>query len=642
LNVFENNSDVSSTAQSISTQTLPVALNEAILGTGVDANGLIVLTNNTGDVIRDVRVLIDGKDHNYFGINLPQGNKVTFKLDSLSVPCSSGQDKIIKTVTIIYTTRTGLEKTQKMENISLQCAQTPSPVATINPIQENQQGESTTLDTQGPVISIESPGDEETFNIGDDIQFEYLASDQSGVQDCNLIINGNSEDYSYTIDGENLNYFVYPTSELSANDYTISIFCRDNQNNSSSATQRTFTLINPVLTSLSNPNFETGDLSGWTVEDNSGPSFTMHGHNVDGGSTPAEGDYSIGSFSGSDLHTGEIYSEVFVIPEEYVYMTFYYSGGFPAGYNHCETTPDTHFGWDNECDGSIDVEFEPEEEYNADIWRQGSINIIDYAGTSGCVRAIDNDTEGCGWIGFDDIEFTTVPPVHQLRNGLIGYWTMDETTSDMTDHSANNTVATKGSLVVVGESGKMGNGYQFNNSTNGSTNAIILPNDLINLEDTRSISFWFKSSNIDASNSHPGRGLYYLGQTGFDGSQMFVLSKASPCAASDGYINFYSRRIGGANVCTGQIAYTNGEWMHVVITSGSTTTKIYINGQLKVTGTQSFINTTNTSHTFGLDPRHGRSALYESFDELAMWNRVISAEEVSAIYRSGNGLSLDH
>ena len=38
------------------------------------------------------------KDHNYYELNLAQGNKVTFKLDALRVPCPVGQTSIIKTM----------------------------------------------------------------------------------------------------------------------------------------------------------------------------------------------------------------------------------------------------------------------------------------------------------------------------------------------------------------------------------------------------------------------------------------------------------------------------------------------------------------------------------------------------------------
>jgi hypothetical protein len=141
LGIFENNSDVTSTAQNIQTQTLPVALNEAIIGNGNDANGLIVLTNNTGDIIKNVRITIDEKDHNYYDIALSQGNKVTFKLNSLHTPCLEGQEKISKTITLTYTTRAGLEKKQTIENVTLQCAQTSEPISTTNPKEERQPGQ---------------------------------------------------------------------------------------------------------------------------------------------------------------------------------------------------------------------------------------------------------------------------------------------------------------------------------------------------------------------------------------------------------------------------------------------------------------------------------------------------------------------
>jgi hypothetical protein len=151
LGVLENNSDVGGTAQQVSNQLSTVALNDAVLGTGTDANGLIVLTNNTGELIKNVRISIDGKDHNYFGINIPHGNKTTFQLNTLEIPCPYGQDKIIKTITIKYTTKNNLEKTQTIENTTLQCTPTTNPTPTTTPTTEKQQNDGL---TQSPGLEI--------------------------------------------------------------------------------------------------------------------------------------------------------------------------------------------------------------------------------------------------------------------------------------------------------------------------------------------------------------------------------------------------------------------------------------------------------------------------------------------------------
>ena len=235
LGIFENNSDVTSTAQSIQTQTLPIALNEVVIGTGFDANGLIVLTNNTGETIKDIRIRIDGKDHNYFNIALSQGNKLTFKLNYLDLPCTIGQEKIIKTITIIYTTKAGLEKIQPVKNISLQCNPNQNPQTTTNPTNERQQGDTTPqgpTDTQGPIIELIYPDGEE-FQLGDgQIYFDYNVSDSSGVMDCNLLIDGSSYAYSNEISENNHNYFNYYFSEeADLKEYQATISCKDTLGN---------------------------------------------------------------------------------------------------------------------------------------------------------------------------------------------------------------------------------------------------------------------------------------------------------------------------------------------------------------------------------------------------------------------------
>jgi prepilin-type N-terminal cleavage/methylation domain-containing protein len=257
-----------------------------------------------------------------------------------------------------------------------------------------------------------------------------------------------------------------------------------------------------------------------------------------------------------------------------------------------------------------------------------------------CSDGIDNDGDGDIDCDDSDCSSTNVCIVAALREGLVGYWPFDETSGGAVDHSGNNVSAARGSSITINQSGKVGKSYLWADGVNSSNNAITLPGDIITLTSNRSIAFWFKSSDIDASNAHPGRGLYYLGQTGHNGSHMFVLSKASPCVAGTGQINLLSGSIGGANVCSGAFSYTNNTWVYVVLTRSSNTTKIYTNGQQVASASQSFTNTTNTSHTFGYDPRHVRSAIKETLDEFAIWDRTLSADEVSNLYNNGTGRSL--
>ena len=138
LGIFDNNtSGVSEKTSIIQAQTMPVALNEAILGTGTDANGLIVLSNNTGSIITSIRIRIDGKDHNYYQVNLPTGSELVFKLTDISVSCQPNETSILKDIEIYYMLQNGLEKKQVIEGIKLNCAQTGNPQSSKTPFEEN-------------------------------------------------------------------------------------------------------------------------------------------------------------------------------------------------------------------------------------------------------------------------------------------------------------------------------------------------------------------------------------------------------------------------------------------------------------------------------------------------------------------------
>ncbi len=271
LGIFENNSDVTNTAQQIQTQTLPVALNEAIIGTGEDANGLIVLTNNTGDVIRDVRVLIDGKDHNYFDTQISLGSSKTFRLNTLEIPCDDGETSVTKTITIIYTTRSGIEKTQKIENIKVTCATTDNPTPTKTPTEEKQE------DEEEPIQTPTDTTDPELTNLtsevdGNTIHLTFRAWDNNDID--TFEINENDGGYQtiepeYVDDYLDGNYYTIINENLEyETEYTFCIKVTDYNNNSAEDCDTNTTSnppTNPVVTAL-----REGLIGYWPLDETSG------------------------------------------------------------------------------------------------------------------------------------------------------------------------------------------------------------------------------------------------------------------------------------------------------------------------------------------------------------------------------------
>jgi cysteine-rich repeat protein len=152
----------------------------------------------------------------------------------------------------------------------------------------------------------------------------------------------------------------------------------------------------------SNLDFEQGNLNGWTAVHTSGTAFVIDGDNAQG---TGQGSHSVGSFNNNDGNMGYMYSDEISIPSNAKYISFMYCGGINGC--ACSGTQDEDFGWDNGCDGTIDLTFTPSPcSYPDYLWQSnGLLDVSAHAGQNGCLRAIDAYQGGCGWVGLDDIKF---------------------------------------------------------------------------------------------------------------------------------------------------------------------------------------------------------------------------------------------
>ena len=153
-----------------------------------------------------------------------------------------------------------------------------------------------------------------------------------------------------------------------------------------------------------------------------------------------------------------------------------------------------------------------------------------------------------------------------------------------------------------------------------------------------SISLWFKST---------------------DTSDYILISKdkTSGHATLERSWALWGNRYGGTNVLNfnvrsgstshylpGTVDHNDGNWHHVVATfEASTALKLYVDGSLEATKTSptppSTINNVPTNANIG----RSTSGLYYAnakIDEVGLFNGVLSASDVTAIYNSSNPLSL--
>ena len=85
---------------------------------------------------------------------------------------------------------------------------------------------------------------------------------------------------------------------------------------------------------------------------------------------------------------------------------------------------------------------------------------------------------------------------------------------------------------------------------------------------------------------------------------------------------------------------TINEWHHIVATYDGTTQKLYINGALDQSATTSKEIDTTTNAKIGIVAYIDAAAFIGKIDELAIWDRALTAAEVTEIYRIKYGANL--
>lgn len=234
---------------------------------------------------------------------------------------------------------------------------------------------------------------------------------------------------------------------------------------------------------------------------------------------------------------------------------------------------------------------------------------------------------------------TTAPMQVQLDSGLVGYWTFDgpdiqgTTAIDRSGKGNNGTIT--GAAPIKG---KLGQGLSFNGSSDyvdaGSASS------LDNLS-AMTIAFWVRIESFPNLND-------------------YVLSKDLNCcgaavgwvASFNSYYEIFYLEVeygGGTSLRTstpdGTFTSSDfGAWTHVAVTwtgsSSASSATFYKNGVALTTsswdnGTGSRSDDGDYPVTIGSAPNYGGNGIDGSLDDIRIYNRVLSATEVSSLYAQG-------
>ncbi len=202
-----------------------------------------------------------------------------------------------------------------------------------------------------------------------------------------------------------------------------------------------------------------------------------------------------------------------------------------------------------------------------------------------------------------------------LTDNLVSYWKLDESSGNIADSAGGYTLTNSG---VTFETGKIGNCGVFDETDRASTT-----NTALNLG-TFTYSAWIKTS--DTSNY---KSVILVIGTGGAGN--------GPQWRVEQNLKQQLNKQGVAGIATSNTAITSGEWQHIAVSyNGSDgATVFYLNGSADGGGTS---KQTFGYNNFGIGYNSASEGFIGNIDEVGVWSRVLSAEEISALYNSGAGL----
>jgi hypothetical protein len=261
---------------------------------------------------------------------------------------------------------------------------------------------------------------------------------------------------------------------------------------------------------------------------------------------------------------------------------------------------------------------------NSIIWPSNSAPTLSITGSSTDIIQFVYDGShylGMSSSGGSSSQYTS------LLSSLVAYWKLDETTGNAVDEVNSNTLTNNGTVTF--SSGRINNAAAL---SSGKYFSIADANQTgLNITGDMALSFWVKFSSLPTS-----------------GGFVTLLSRRSGTSAgwelsltdvgSGNYDMVFEDENGTPHYSTITTSLSTGTWYHFVLnwTNSSHAFELYKNNSSVGTNTNAVALTGGTlAFTIGASA----SSPSAQVDEVGIWSRTLTANEVSGLYNSGNGRS---
>ncbi|MEK7089623.1 MAG: LamG domain-containing protein, partial [Patescibacteria group bacterium] len=210
----------------------------------------------------------------------------------------------------------------------------------------------------------------------------------------------------------------------------------------------------------------------------------------------------------------------------------------------------------------------------------------------------------------------TLMPIDYGDPSLVGYWTFNEgsgaTSTDVSGHGNNG--AWNGTLGSQWVTGKVG---AYAGQFNGTDNKVTSGN--ITVGTNMTISIWIYKNTSTVQNS------FFSNRSGF-GQVYFGLYQPMQ-------VFLYNNNGSPPGIFSASNAVQIGQWQYIVATSDGLTIKFFVNGLLIYTTNQTR-NASTGAVGIGWDPAIGTEFWDGRIDDVRIYNRVLSAAEILALYNA--------
>ena len=220
----------------------------------------------------------------------------------------------------------------------------------------------------------------------------------------------------------------------------------------------------------------------------------------------------------------------------------------------------------------------------------------------------------------------TSGPISTLTQGLAGWWKMNGNADDSSGNGNNGTVT--GATLTTDRKGQTNKAYNFPNS--GSNVITITDTSLLDFGTSPfSVSFWFKSTKGTGSHEVPISKKLHTGNVA---GWLFWF------ATSDEFRFLTSNSVGDTSMATTAGAqWRDSNWHHVVgVREGNGTLRLFVDNVEVAINEGATLRDVNNA----IDLRIGRTGedstlLKGDMDDVRIYNRVLSADEVSNLFSAG-------